>query len=101
MIPALFRKIRSGIADVNRLQDAVDSVFNSLKLCPLLDGALIADIQVSTSTVAFDHGLGRAPRGFLVVKSDGPGSVYNGVMDASSIVLKTDVFIQTISVWVF
>jgi hypothetical protein len=100
MIPALFRQIRSTLPDINRLQEAVNAVFISLRLCPLLDGILLSDLTVTPTATSFDHGLDRVPRGFIVVKSYTAAGITNGAMDERSIVLAASTS-TLISIWVF
>lgn len=43
---------------------------------PMLDGRLLERLSVTTSAQLFPHGLGRRPRGFLVVTRDANSVIY-------------------------
>lgn len=53
-----------------KLQDSIDSAFRKLfSLVPILDGRLLENVVLTTTAVEVPHGLGRKPRGWILVKS--------------------------------
>lgn len=46
------------------------------QLCPLLDGAEVRDVTLTTSPTDVEHGLGREPRGFIVTGRNAAATVH-------------------------
>lgn len=67
---------------------------------PLLDGVLLEDIDVSTTATWFTHGLGRTPRGWIVVKKEATVDIWQTGSSTSRIQLDADAS-ATVSIWVF
>lgn len=59
--------------DINRLSADAKKSIDAMRACPLLDGALVKNVSLSTTTALVSHGLGRAPVGWLVVRARGAG----------------------------
>lgn len=99
-----FRKIRSTINDIQRVQDAVAVVFNSLLKKQILDGRLIRDkfLDSSANPISIDHGLGKAPRGWVIVKQDADANVYESTSSTPNATLELNATADvTVSLWVF
>lgn len=71
MIPT-FREEPSGNAMLNRIQGFITQLRTALQLVPFLDGKRVDNVTVTTTTVV-THGLGRKPRGYIVLRSYGVG----------------------------
>jgi hypothetical protein len=87
-----------------KLQDAVDAGFRKLfSLVPILDGKLLDNVVVTTTPVEVPHGLGRRPRGWLVVKSNVSVIVYQASESAyPELNLRlTASGTDVVSIWVF
>ena len=76
----------------------------SIRDVEILNGKLVSDLAVTTTTQRFLHNLGLAYRGFLVTKKNSDKHVYvDDTVDADKekfIVLKSDGAV-TASLWVF
>lgn len=102
MIPAL-RSIRTTISDVQRLQDALNKVFNAIFQKQILDGRFIENIDLtSASTKEIDHGLGKPIRGYIVVRKNANAVIYESVSSTpnATLILNTSANVR-ISLWVF
>lgn len=100
MIPR-FRKIRAKDVELNRAQEAVDQVFNTILVKQILDGHLIEDVAINT-TADVDHGLGIAPRGWLVVRKDANEDVWENTSAVPTRLLSLEsTGAVTVSLWVF
>jgi hypothetical protein len=100
MIPP-FRKVKSASPDLNRAQDAVDDVLRAIAACPLLDGVLLTDLDISsTVNTAVNHGLQRQPRGWIITDMPAFAAFYRVAWDERSITLLASVD-STVSIWVF
>lgn len=102
MIPQ-FRAIRTAVKDIQRLQDALNKVFNSILNKQILDGRLIPNINLlSSSTNEISHGLGNPLRGYIIVNQDASANIYSSVSTTpnSTFILNTSADV-TISLWVF
>lgn len=65
-----FARIKSAVADVIALQEAIVKFLRQLEVCPLLTGRQINDIAVSASWNKVYHDLGRKPLGGWLVRSN-------------------------------
>lgn len=102
MIPK-FRAIRTVVKDIQRLQDALSKVFNSIETKQILDGRLISNISLlSASTTEINHGLGKPIRGWVVVGKNANANIYSSASDTpnATLILNTTADV-TISLWVF
>lgn len=100
-----FRKIRSDREDVKQLQDAVASTFQQVVNKEILDGILLEGIElVATEWINVEHKLGRAVRGYIVVRTNASGSLSEDLAanpaPTKFIRLSSDQT-RTISLWVF
>lgn len=102
MIPA-FRAIRTAVRDIQKLQDALSKVFNSILSKEILDGRLITGIVLSSSgTNEVDHGLGKPIRGWVVVAKNANANIYDSVSSTpNATLILTATANVTISLWVF
>jgi len=86
----------------NQLQRNTAEFTQQLTNNPLLDGVLLEGLSVSTSATDFAHGLGRAPRGYFVVKASAAAAVFDTTSVTPTTTLKlTSSATATISLWVF
>ena len=85
-------------------QNYIESLNDLFSSVPILDGILLKDIAlVSTGSNLVHHKLGRASRGFIVVKKSGVADIYNSTVQSlpdSLLSLETSVNV-TVSLWVF
>lgn len=97
------KRIQTGNSDIQKLQTAVAESLEPLENLPLNSGVLISGIRLLSSGVTrVDHGLGRAPLGYLIVKR----SVSSSIWDSESSIPKRQLNLQTsadvtVSLWVF
>lgn len=100
----LFFPVRGLDDKLLRLQDAVDAAFKKLQsLASILDGRLLENVVVTTTATEVPHGLGREPRGWLVVRSSVALSVYEAAPSAyPTLNLRlTATGTDVVSLWVF
>lgn len=99
------KKLITDDADLMRVQqNYIESLNDLFTSVTILDGIILKDIVlVSASTNKVAHKLGRAVRGFLVVKKSGVADIYNSTVQSLSdsfLSLETSVNV-TVSLWVF
>lgn len=85
--------------NLRRIGAAYDAVLKS----PLLAGSLIEGVSLLSGQSNFvSHGLGRTPRGFIVVSPDADARIWKGPSDSPSttLVLNTSANVN-LSVFVF
>lgn len=99
----VFRKIRTQVRDLIQLQDAVAAVFLPLLKVSILDGRLIEDIEVTTSQVVVNHGLGRELRGWILVDKNANARVWrvNSTTNPTRELHLDSGATVTVSLWVF
>lgn len=62
---------KSTVEDVNTLQRNLKDFVQHLLKCPILDGVLIDPITITSAQFNVPHGLGRAFRGYIIVRCYG------------------------------
>ncbi len=100
-----FRFFKAKDEEVNALSRNVMDFVSQLYNVPILDGLLIEGVELdsATSTIV-NHGLGRAIRGWIIVKQDASSSIYALEVEQSTplttLVLKCSADVK-VSLWVF
>jgi hypothetical protein len=102
-LPA-FEKLRTGVDNLDRLQDRLLKVLSALLRLPLLDGQLVEDLALTSGLNNLNHGLGRSLRGYLVVRASADVRLWDD--DAASSAPQLFHRIQasapaTVTLWVF
>ena len=100
-----YEKYRSDNYELNRVQDKIEDFARGVQLGGIIDGRLIPDIEVKRSqTFRVYHGLGRKPKGYIVVSSTAGNTVIikneENVAPANYLPLQMAAD-STISLWVF
>lgn len=101
---APLKKIRVEDRDLQNVQDNVSIFVNSIKDKQILDGRLIESIVLDSGSnpTSIAHGLGRTPRGWIVVGQDAAADIYSSVSDTPTATLDLNCSADvTISLWVF
>jgi len=84
---------------LNRIQAEVQKV-NSVLTCPLLNGNLVTADLLASGGVSVNHGLGRAPLGWIVV--DAPVAVTTWSTESNRNVLVLNASADaSVTLWVF
>jgi len=52
---------------LNHFRTAVEGFVRDVNRCPLIEGNMLTEIELSTSWKYFNHQLGRKPRGYIIV----------------------------------
>lgn len=88
--------------DTQLALDGIEKLWNFDNI-PLLDGNLLEDKDVATTETPVAHGLGRVPRGYLIVKHDQSSSfhVYESSTADKNYFYFTGSTAVTLSLWVF
>lgn len=95
-----YRQIQTQDWELNQVQQNTARSFNPLLQIALLDGVLMSNVVVNTTDTTFEHGLGRAPLGFIIAGKQGLGDIYQTASSELSIILKSSVQV-TASIWVY
>lgn len=102
MIPKL-KLIRSSNPDIAHLQDSISTVIDAFSSKQIIDGTLIENITLTISTpLTINHGLGYAPRGWIVCKKNAGADVWEtaSTIPSKTLILNASATV-TISIWVF
>ena len=67
-MPKAFKTEQTGDRQINAIQDNVRSATQALRSGPFGAGNLVKDVEFSLGITIVDHGLGRTPQGFIVVR---------------------------------
>ena len=99
-----FESINTTDSDIRELQYGLSTVLRPVTKAPILDGVLLEDIALSTSSTDVPHKLGRAARGYIPVKMNASANVYdeessNGDKE-NFLKLKASASV-TVNLWVF
>ena len=96
-----FLNTHHGTDTVARSLQEVEAAFNGLVEVPFLEGRAIGDLDLSTTELKVAHGLGRKPKGFIVLTQDAAQVIYeSSASDATHLNLKAGGAV-TADVWVF
>lgn len=98
-----FKKIDFKDKDVSRFQDSVDEYLNQLNGV-VLDGIILNDVLVGTSSTDISHKLGRTFQGWHLLDIQGDARVWRDTASTSDLTkflpLKASAAV-TVSLWVF
>ena len=87
--------------EINDKNSTMQDILSTLQNNVLFNGRLIKDIAVlSTADKTFDHGLGRVPNGYLVVKKSANCDLVFKSSTTLTLTLRSSAN-STISIWVF
>lgn len=96
--------VSSQVAEVDlavaRIQEAARDSLQRVIDGGLLKGRLIESASVSTTAAAISHGLGRTPRGWIVVDKNAAVHVHRTAWDSRTLTLVGSAS-ATVSLWVF
>lgn len=95
-----FKKLGQKDFATSKMQDNSEQFNNQFFKNPLLDGRLIKDVEVTTSTVSIEHKLGRVPIGYLITKQNADARVWYTSITELFLVLDSSATV-TIDLWVF
>lgn len=97
-----FRRFRSGDRALDEAQANVDAALRPVLESPLLGGLLVGPLTfASGSTQLVAHGLGRAPRGWLLVSPRGHAALSESDSPSGRHLALTSDADLTCSLWVF
>ena len=85
---------------LSRMEQNVQEWANQVSGIPILDGVLLTDLDVSTTATWFAHGLGRQPRGWMVVDKNADARIWRTDWNSTRIQLDAS-SAANISIWVF
>ena len=99
-----WKRIHTEDPIVEELQDNAEPLMKKIENAFILDGVLIKNETIGTAPVVINHGLERAPLGFIVVRRRGNQQVWD-LQDDNKDPTKTLVLISggdvEIDLWVF
>ena len=73
-----FKKTSFSDKDLSKLQNNIDIVLRPIVNCPIIDGVLIENVNLSTSvTNEVFHKLGRKPIGFIIVRKSADSRIWD------------------------
>ena len=89
----------------NNAQDHLEEVINPITDSQIIDGVILEDIALNSSTfTTIEHKLGRKPRGYLVIRKSAAQTVYEeaGDYDNRKLFIKLRASgTVTVNLWVF
>lgn len=103
MIPR-FRRINVKDNDLRLVQDSSEVVLTALISKSILDGLIIKDVSLLTTTTSVDHKLGRELIGWIVISNSSDSRVWDeqasNQQKTKTLLLKAS-SATTVSLWVF
>lgn len=98
-----FKKIDFKDKDVSKFQDSVDEYLNQLNAV-VLDGIILTDVLIGTTTTEISHKLGRNFQGWHLLDIHGDARVWRDTSSTADLTkflpLKASASV-TVSLWVF
>lgn len=103
MIPS-FKKVRTEDTPLRLVQDSLTLTLDQVIRREILDGNLVEDVSLVNGFNLVDHGLGRIPKGFIIVKRSDLHAVWN--VSSAKMVPTRNMALQTngamiVSIWFF
>lgn len=101
----VFQKLPTTDQVLDRVQSNIDGAFRRLaQMVPIVDGRLVTDVALTTSTSRIEHGLARRPQGWIVVGRSADARVWdmqnsNNLQDRYLDLRASGAV--TVSIWVF
>ena len=90
--------------NINDMQNRWASIINPVLSSPIVNGQLLANIDLSIGTNTINHKLGRQLKGWLIVGIDGAAQIYDNQatnqFDELTLSLTSDAAVSC-SLWVF
>ena len=75
-IKAFVKQIDPENQSITQTQSNVNSAVKQIANSPIIDGVVIEDIDVGTADTVVNHKLGREPLGWIIVRKNEAGEVY-------------------------
>ena len=94
------KRIRHADRNLQQVQDNAAKVFEIIREVPLLNGALIEDVEIGTGDTNVNHKLARNLQGWFITDIQGDANVWRTGDDIRNITLRASATV-TISLWVF
>lgn len=100
--PASYRQT-SQTAEQSFVSNSASTLVSALNSINILDGLLIEGIELDTTGISIEHGLGRAWRGWCLVDIDTSATVYRASSEDETVLIKLRASsgTPTVSIWVF
>ena len=99
--PRGYSRIQTENEDLRKIQENIASAVEGLDKNILLKNKILYDIDLGPEeTDIIQHGLGRCPNGWNIIKRSGPGQVWQVTLDEKIIELQSDTSV-TVSILVF
>jgi hypothetical protein len=95
-----FKTINSKNWELSQIQGNTGTILDILTQIPFLDGVMLKSQVIDTTDTVLNHGLGRAPLGFVIMGKNGLGDIYQTASSQFSLTLKSSVQV-TANVWVY
>jgi len=97
------RKQGGGTDENFRAQSNLESFVAPISKSIILNGVLVEDVILTTSSTAIEHKLGRKPRGYIICKNNATTSVYTPVASTSPELFENLAASAscTVSIWFF
>ena len=79
-----WKRVTTGDRVTEELQDNAEPIMKKVQEAFLLDGVLLKKETIATTATDVNHGLGRAPKGFIVIRRRGDATVWDLQYDSKS-----------------
>lgn len=95
-----FRKVKVSSRELDQVQTAVAQVLVPLSKNPVVDGTLLADLDLSAGTNKIAHLLQRTPLGWFITDINGIATIYRDSWTDTTLTLIVSANCRA-SIWVF
>ncbi len=94
------RGIRVKDYELSRVQEGLITALNQVLPVQIIDGVLLENIEIGTSSTNVEHRLNRQPLGWIVVDKQGTGDIHRTAWNSSVVELESSVAVIA-SIWIF
>lgn len=99
-----FKKVANANDDTMKLQERLQEFFKAIQNCPLLDGVLLTNVELTTGLNSVPHKLGRELIGWIVVRPRADARLWDSqddnIFKTKTLALNASAD-TTVDLWVF
>ena len=104
-IKSFVKQIDPENQNITQTQSNVNTVVKQIANSPIIDGVLIKEVDIGTADTVVEHKLGREPLGWIVVRKNETGEVYESTTSnpnrSKFLLLKGSTATTDTNLWIF
>lgn len=94
------KRINAKEYEANQIQENLARSLDRIAEIVILDGLVLKNVPIGTSSTAVNHGLGRIPEGYVITGKTGLGDIYSTARDSKTLTLISSVTVFC-DLWIY